>query len=102
MLAGAGLMIEKLGSEVSSSFIIGGASDGFKGDAAFGVELFDHGFADCGFVGARVADFLGRPVDVDLVGGYVKILGEADGDLVLVAVDQALDESIGGKALVLF
>jgi len=101
LLAGAGLVVEEFGGEMSSAFVVGGARDGFEGDAAFVGELGDDGFADCGFIGGGVADFLACPVDIDLVGGDMEVLGEANDQLVFATVDETFDQTFRGKALIL-
>lgn len=101
LFAGAGLVVEEFGGEVGSAFVVGGAGDGFEGDAALVGEFGDDGFADCGFIGGGVADFLAGPVDVDLVGGNMEVFGEANGQLVFAAVDEAFYQSFRGKSLIL-
>lgn len=101
LFSGTGFVVEELGGEVGSAFVVGGAGDGFEGDAALGGKFRDDGLEDCGFVGSGVADLLTGPMDVNFVGGDVEVFGEADGELVCMAVHEALDEFFGGQSLIL-
>ncbi len=101
LFAGAGLVVKKLGGEVRAAFVVGGASDDFKRDAGLVGELVDDGSADSVFVGGRVADFLGGPVDVNFVFWKVEVVGDSNGEKILVAVYETLNEFLRGKALIL-
>ena len=100
LFAGAGLVVQELRREVCTPFVVCGARDGVEGNAALGGELGDHRGANSVFVGGGVAHFLGGPVYVDLIGREAEVFGDADGEEIFLAVDEALDELGGGEAQV--
>ena len=83
---------------MGAPFVVSGTGNGVEGHAALGGELGDDGGADGVFVGGGDADFLGSPVHVDLICREAEILGDADGEKIFLAVDEALDEFRRGKA----
>ena len=88
-------MVQERGGETAAPFIVGCASDFFKGDTALAVEFGHDEGADLVFVFGAVADFLRRPVHVDAVGGEAEVVRYSQRKEVFFAVDEAAHELLG-------